>query len=369
MTRQRVTRQRLSASTYVELVRSLAATTLSSAIMGVLFIVTAWVCAQRTPNIALAAFAVLGSIIAIGRFAATLLLRPTMSAANVDADSARRGERIFGGIYLAFAAAFGAFAAACFALCPYDEHMAIAALVVGYAAGVAAGISLRPWIAVPAVLISVTPAIFACLFIGDVAHLLLAFLLSTLMAGGITSMVGRYKAAVEMIEMRQLFASLARQDPLTGLANRFALQDLFVAATATFGRRAIFLHCLDLDRFKPVNDVHGHAVGDLLLQAVAERLKRLVRPDDLAVRLGGDEFAVLQTGVQHSDEAELMARRIGRVLAEPYAIRGHRIIIGVSVGSAAGKENGADLKQLLSAADDSLYDAKNAGRGARALAG
>jgi len=129
------------------------------------------------------------------------------------------------------------------------------------------------------------------------------------------------------------------------------------------------LHCLDLDRFKPVNDTYGHAVGDALLVAVGRRLERLLRAGDSAFRLGGDEFAVLQTGIAHPDESELAARRIVRALSEPYEIDGNPIVIGVSIGSARGVDCGPDLMLMLSVADKALYDIKHRGSPGRALAG
>ncbi|HEY8592382.1 MAG TPA: GGDEF domain-containing protein [Sphingomicrobium sp.] len=153
-------------------------------------------------------------------------------------------------------------------------------------------------------------------------------------------------------------ASLARTDPLTGLPNRLALEDAFLRAVRECGGKRVVLHCFDLDRFKPVNDVHGHVVGDALLKLVAQRLKRLLRGGDLPVRLGGDEFAVLQTNVDHDDQADLMARRIARSLAEPYEIEGRIIHTGASVGSGSGREHGPDLTRLLSVADAALYEVK-----------
>jgi diguanylate cyclase (GGDEF)-like protein len=361
-------RLEISPATYLELVRSLLGTLVPAVIMAVLFIVTAAHCSSDSPSSLTRTLGLLGSGVAIARVGLVLVLRTRVARRGLDVAGAQRLERIFAAIYLAFALLLGQFAASGMHSCPPGDQIVLSALVVGYAAGVAASVSLRPWIAVPAMLLSVTPAIAVSLAIGDTPHVLLAFVLSALMAGGIMSMLGRYRNAIEIIEMRQRFALLARRDPLTGLANRLALEDGFLRAVEMCGGKRVVLHCLDLDRFKPVNDAYGHEVGDLLLQAVAQRLTRLLREGDLAVRLGGDEFALLQTGIAHPDEAQLMARRIARAIAEPYAIDGHDIRIGASVGSASGKEHGPDLARLLSFADRALYEVKHGSREEQALA-
>lgn len=362
-------RRQISACTYLELVRSLFGTLVPSTIMAVLFIVTASLCCGHATSSLPFALGTLGSAIAIIRVGVVVMLRALVARRGLELARAQLLESIFAAAYLSFALVFGLFAAACVSGCAIADQMVIAALVVGYGAGAAAGVSLRPWIGVPALAISVTPTVLVSVAAGDPPHLLLAFVMSGLMAGGIASMLGRYRAQVDMIELRQRFASLARTDPLTGLANRLALEDGFLQAVAVCGGRDVVLHCFDLDRFKPVNDHYGHVTGDLLLQAVAQRLTRLLRAGDLAVRLGGDEFAVMQTHVDHPDQAELLARRIARSLAEPYAIEGHEIRIGASVGSASGMDHGPDLARLLSAADKALYQVKNGGREPRALAG
>jgi diguanylate cyclase (GGDEF)-like protein len=172
-----------------------------------------------------------------------------------------------------------------------------------------------------------------------------------------------------MIGMQHVLDSLARRDPLTGLANRFVLTEALAKAAAAGTTDDIVLHYIDLDRFKPVNDVYGHLIGDHLLQAVAGRLQQLVRSGDIAVRLGGDEFAVLQTQSAHPDNADLLARRIVRATAKPFSIDGQQISIGASIGSASGRVHGADLAALLGAADVELYKVKKSHHASPAPAG
>ena len=161
---------------------------------------------------------------------------------------------------------------------------------------------------------------------------------------------------------------LASEDALTGLANRRtltrALDDLVAAQVGTSreGTRRFAVLYLDLDRFKVVNDTQGHAVGDQLLQAVGQRLRKSVRPIDFIARLGGDEFAVLLSFRDEEEKPEIVAQRLVDTLSRSYDIGGHQILIGVSIGIAIGPEDGQTSNELLIAADLALYAAKAGGR-------
>ena len=120
---------------------------------------------------------------------------------------------------------------------------------------------------------------------------------------------------------------------------------------------------IDLDRFKPVNDRHGHSTGDHLLRAVAQRLAGLVRPTDAVARLGGDEFVVLLSGAGTLANAEIVADKVVAAVAAPFDVDGLRLEIGASVGVAFGVEPGGDRRELIRRADAALYRAKASGRG------
>ena len=157
---------------------------------------------------------------------------------------------------------------------------------------------------------------------------------------------------------------LARFNSLTGLPNRveFGERGAAVLAAKPDDVDAALLF-IDLDQFKQVNDTLGHAVGDHLLRAAAERLRRAVGPDDLVARLGGDEFVVLIGAAQSLAPIEGVARAIIGVLAEPFEISGHELRLGASIGVARSVDVGPELGALLRCADLALYEAKAEGRG------
>jgi diguanylate cyclase (GGDEF)-like protein/PAS domain S-box-containing protein len=158
---------------------------------------------------------------------------------------------------------------------------------------------------------------------------------------------------------------MARHDALTDLGNRLLFRDSLEDALRQLpARDGLAVLCIDLDRFKNVNDTLGHPVGDALLQAVADRLRACVSQTDIAARFGGDEFAIIQLGqVQYPEAAADLARRIVRIIGEPYEIDGQQIIIGASVGIAIAPSDGRDPDTLLKNADMALYTAKADGRG------
>jgi diguanylate cyclase (GGDEF)-like protein/PAS domain S-box-containing protein len=160
----------------------------------------------------------------------------------------------------------------------------------------------------------------------------------------------------------QVTSHQAQTDVLTGLHNRtYALHEL-ERALARQGRQGGHTAVLfiDLDRFKPVNDTLGHHAGDRLLVGVADQLRALVRTTDTAARYGGDEFVIICEGLVHPDDAAILAERLLAALPGPYAIDGHRVELGASIGVAVAEEP-VPAEQLLGAADAAMYAAKHAG--------
>src|SRR5205814_4930746 len=156
---------------------------------------------------------------------------------------------------------------------------------------------------------------------------------------------------------------LALHDPLSGLPNRTYFGERLAELVADVGRtsRTAAVLSIDLDRFKDVNDTLGHLIGDALIRAVAQRLGRLLRSDDLVARLGGDEFAVITTAVPDA-ELQKLGERIVDGLRAPYAIMGHTIVVGASIGITSLDHRSKEVADVMRRADVALYRAKNDGR-------
>jgi diguanylate cyclase (GGDEF)-like protein/PAS domain S-box-containing protein len=157
---------------------------------------------------------------------------------------------------------------------------------------------------------------------------------------------------------------LAHFDSLTGLPNRALLQDRLKQALAAASRhkKQLSLLFLDLDHFKNINDSLGHDVGDLLLQAVAERLQGCVREGDTVSRLGGDEFVVVLLDIQKSDNAAYVAQKIVDELAVPFSLGEHVLYVTSSIGISLFPEDGRNSDILIRNADSAMYSAKTGGR-------
>ena len=179
-------------------------------------------------------------------------------------------------------------------------------------------------------------------------------------AGELASAHAKAEAAHEKAEL------MARHDALTGLPNRRVLTDEIVSAIARrtrHGGSACAVLLLDLDRFKPVNDIYGHSAGDKVLCRVADRLKQVVRAGEHAARLGGDEFAILIEYDPGNDAPLRLARRVIASIGEPIDIDGTVVAVGASIGIAVWPADGEDADLLLRAADLAMFKAKHEERG------
>lgn len=162
--------------------------------------------------------------------------------------------------------------------------------------------------------------------------------------------------------------ALARHDALTGLPNRrlfFAELDAAIARTKDSASVCSVL-LIDLDRFKSINDLQGHPIGDLVLCEVAGRLSEAIRREDTVARLGGDEFAIVADAVDgrsYTDRTIHLARRLLRAIEKPIQVGDTSVTIGASIGIATCPADGSDPDALLRAADIAMYRAKHEGRG------
>ena len=176
------------------------------------------------------------------------------------------------------------------------------------------------------------------------------------------------KAAHEATRVAQEQAQvLARHDPLTGLPNRRLLAAGLRAAILDAQRYApgYLVLVIDLDRFKPINDLYGHPAGDIVLCSVANRLRRAVREHDMVARLGGDEFAVVARAMtkDHAEAARELAMRILATIRAPIVIGSARVEVDASIGIAYCPRDGTTAEGLLRAADIAMYRAKHEGKG------
>ena len=160
-----------------------------------------------------------------------------------------------------------------------------------------------------------------------------------------------------------LLQDQALHDHLTGLPNRALLEDRIRQALvkATREETNFLILFLDLDRFKPVNDMYGHDVGDRLLVDVGRRIRQVVREEDTVARIGGDEFVVLAF-ISSPTDAALMIRKIGDVLKYPFEVGGNAIHIAASIGQSVFPQDGRSLDELLWKADGAMYIVKKRSR-------
>ena len=158
---------------------------------------------------------------------------------------------------------------------------------------------------------------------------------------------------------------LAFHDVLTGLPNRALVEDRLTQALALAARQEqrVALLLIDLDRFKTINDTHGHHAGDELIIAVAHRLNALVRASDTVGRIGGDEFIVVMPDVDNIGQVQALAQRIIDELNQPFTLFGSEIWSGASIGLTLAPKDGLDRLELMRKADIALYEAKSSGRG------
>jgi diguanylate cyclase (GGDEF)-like protein/PAS domain S-box-containing protein len=172
--------------------------------------------------------------------------------------------------------------------------------------------------------------------------------------------VSEHEAQAQRIEQLTLY------DPLTGLPNRALFMDRLkqvLADAERHGQRVAILF-MDLDRFKEINDAHGHAIGDLVLSEVAQRFKGVLRQADTLTRFGGDEFIII-AGEADQASAVHIAERLQQALGDPIAVKGQSFSLGASIGIAFYPEDGLTSDELLKQADIAMYRAKAAGGGYR----
>jgi diguanylate cyclase (GGDEF)-like protein len=181
------------------------------------------------------------------------------------------------------------------------------------------------------------------------------------MSGG--GYVATHEDITAAIHAEAQIRHLGSHDRLTGLPNGSLLRERIGEALARMRRgEMLSVHFLDLDNFKNVNDMHGHAIGDLLLKQVSDRLRLCLNDSDALGRLGGDEFIVLQSDIERPEQAAALARRLVDAMIAPFTPGGRQVYLGVSIGISMGPGDGADVNTLLKNADMAMYRSKAEGR-------
>jgi len=182
--------------------------------------------------------------------------------------------------------------------------------------------------------------------------------------GQVTGAVIVFRDVTAARAMSLRMSHLAQHDCVTDLPNRLLLNDQLTWAIASARRNGnrLAVLFLDLDRFKHINDSLGHAIGDKLLQSVAERLVARVRNSDTVSRPGGDEFVVLLSELEHPEDAAVCAKKMLTALTAPHRIAQHDVHVTVSIGVSTYPEDGQDAETLVKSADTAMYQAKENGR-------
>ncbi len=165
-------------------------------------------------------------------------------------------------------------------------------------------------------------------------------------------------------EEREILLRLANNDALTGLPNRLFFSERLSQATSMSKRytRELAVLFIDLDRFKPINDSLGHAIGDQVLCEIATRLQDTIRKEDVLARFGGDEFVVLMENLFDKTDVAILAKKILETIVEPIYIDGHILYLSGSIGISLYPENNGSIENLLHCADTAMYKAKEEGR-------
>ncbi|BCJ87628.1 EAL domain-containing protein [Effusibacillus dendaii] len=180
----------------------------------------------------------------------------------------------------------------------------------------------------------------------------------------VTGIYGIAKDVTERNRAIELINHMAYHDALTDLPNRRYFQERLLTALhdAKIRQHKVGLIFLDLDHFKNINDMLGHAVGDLLLQTVADRLRQCIQNDEVVGRMGGDEFTVLMPSISDSEELVAMVDRIFDAFRYPINMEGSEFLITTSIGAAIYPDDGEDMETLMKNADSAMYTAKEQGK-------
>lgn len=302
---------------------------------------------------------------------ALLRIAIMLCARSIDKGNTRALELLFE--FGAFTYAAAVSATACIAIIneiPLEAQMVLVVYAVGYATAIAARNAGRPFIAIGQLLVVLAPLTVTLLISESVLTVVLGIVALLHMPSTISITLRVYRALNESIVSAQTNAKLAekmqvlaRTDVVTGLANRAGLNHAIVETMMEIDEDAqLALIWVDLDRFKEVNDLLGHPVGDRVLSEVAKRLTDVSPQDGTVARFGGDEFIIF-CPIADRKEAERIASEVHMEVMRPFRIDGERLELRASLGVALLPEDGNDADTLMQSSDLALYHAKVGGRG------
>jgi diguanylate cyclase (GGDEF)-like protein len=369
--------QHLPDVVFIELVDILFTALLPIISIGIAALAVGAFIASREHDATIFALTLASVLVTVVRILFIFAYRRRRASSLSSADEMRVWERRYAGGSLALGTLIGTLCARAVVLGDPLVTMLVVGLIFGYGSGLVTRVAVRPAICVTSLMLATIPIVMGlCVSTARAGTLSdlegyagLTLLVASFAVISLETVAHGYQTTLQQLITKKDLAILAGQDALTGLPNRVLLRARFSEASARSGRTGtlLALHCMDLDRFKAVNDTFGHPTGDALLQAVATRLTRTLQAGDTAARLGGDEFVVVQSGLRHADEARLLAQRIIRVLSAPYNLNGQLVSIGVSIGIAVCPRSGSQLEQAVTQADAALYMAKRHGPGGAVL--
>jgi len=356
----------------LELIATLFSTTSSIVILGASVCLIGLLLVTATGDVALAALCALILAATVGRVALVHAYRRRRASGDA-LRNARRWQGFYAAGSYGISLVIGAFNFRALMLQDPIVNMLVVGTLFGYSSGLVTRLAVRPRLCGVSMALTAAPtALGLFLYVQPGAALsqaaaAVALSLIVIIFGFVGLQMMRYSYASTLGQMlaRRDLSRVVRRDALTGLPNRILLRERFEREVEALGRNhtLLALHYLDLDRFKAVNDTHGHQVGDALLMLVSERLEATIRIGDTAARLSGDEFVIVQPGIQSAQEAEGLATRLLEALRKPYVVGDAILSIGATFGIALAPEDGCDLDQLSARADAALYQAKRDGGG------
>jgi diguanylate cyclase len=358
---------------YCELVAALFHMRLPIAGMGILFGLAGMTIYMEHGGVVIGLVTAAAVIVTIARLILLTAYRREAHRTVLTVERVRQWERRYAMGSYAFATLLGALSATVLVMHSPLHHLVAVSLIFTFGAGIVSRIGGRPRICVISLLLATVPTIAALALharnpdagpMHAEYFVIEALLVAVVTLLSLESVRHLYRSDVERLIAKHDLADLVRQDALTGLPNRLLLRERFqnsLSVTASKDSQ-LAVHFLDLDGFKIINDRHGHPMGDAVLREVSVRLRSTVRSVDTVARIGGDEFIVVQEGVQHEGEAEMLARRIIKQLSAPYMLMDEPICISVSIGIAMAPRHGVDLEHLTACADAALYRSKRGGK-------